>query len=183
LTPPERLRKFRELNKSKPRKRGKRLGNLELQGKVVRMRIEGERQAEIARQLGINVTTVMKYIDQWVIDQTPAPEQVTALRHVMMERLEGLHNKHWHRAVGLDPATNAPTGEGPDAKAGEFLLRIMDRQAKLMGVDLQPNTTTIMISAESIAQFLGWDDAPAPAAGTVIDVQAQELLPASREAE
>ena len=184
MTHQERLAAARQ-GKRKPK--GRALESLALRGEIVRLRIAGLKQEEIGELCGVSRRTVGNHIERWIMEQTPAPDQADGLRHVMQERLEFMHSTYWNLANGLDRngerATRTDTGEPrmPDAKAGEMVLKIMDRQAKLMGVDLQPNTTTLLISAESIAAYLGWDDAPqgplalAPPPGLVVDVPESDV--------
>jgi DNA-binding CsgD family transcriptional regulator len=184
LTMGERLAADRKKNAAgKPRRRsGTRLSGIEMRGKVVALRIQGLQYDEIAMRLGIHRATAAHHVDTWVMEQTPAADQVEAQRQVMDARLEELYSKYWHRAMGLSPKTGLDTPEGPQEKSGELLLKIMDRKAKLMGIDMQPNQTTLLISAESIAAYLGWDDAPGPDPATIVDVKAIEA-PANEDDE
>jgi hypothetical protein len=171
MTNQERLALMRN---GKRRKRGNALASEKLRGEIVRHRIAGLKYDEIGQLVDLSPSACRKHVDKWVMEQTPAPDQADALRHVMQERLEFMHSTYWNRANGLDIGGNRVEGREGDSKAGEMVLKIMDRQAKLMGVDLQPNTTTLLISAESIAAYLGWDDAPEAGTG-FIDVTPKEI--------
>lgn len=160
----------------KPRPKGHKLARQEMRGKVLQLRIQGHNYDVIAETLGISRKAAARHVDVWLMEQTPAPEQVDALRFVMQARLDEMYARYWPRAMGISRTTGLDTAEGPQEKSAEILLKVMDRQSKLMGVDLQPNTTTLMISAESIAAYLGWDDAPeGPGAPKPIEVKAIEL--------
>lgn len=165
---------------------GRRLDEVALMGEAVRMRTAGMRFPDIAIELGCSQATAQRLVDKWIRLQVPSEEQTEALRQVMLERLEELHATYWNAARGI--GTRSYTNKRgvvrtkdlyaqPSERYGELILKIMDREAKLMGVDLQPNAQTIVVTAESIAQFLGWDP---QAPGGVVDVQATEMpaLPA-----
>lgn len=177
MTMTERVADAKRKNVERKRKpKGKKLERIEMRGKVLALRIQGHNYDEIARRLGISRKAAAYHVDVWVMEQTPAPDQVDALRHVMQARLDEMYARYYPRAMGVSRTSGEDTLEGPQEKSAEILLKVMDRQSKLMGVDLQPNTTTLMISAESIAAYLGWDDAPeGPGAPPAIDVKAIEL--------
>lgn len=161
---------------------GRALDEVALMGEAVRMRTAGMRFPDIAIELGCSQATAQRLVDKWIRLQVPSEEQTEGLRQLMLERLEELHNTYWNAARGI--GTRSYTNKRgvvrtrdvyaqPSDRYGELILKIMDREAKLMGVDLQPNAQTIVVTAESIAQFLGWD--PQVGAGGVVDAEAVEL--------
>lgn len=180
MTHQERLSALRQARRKGRRPRhGTKLESVALRGEIVRLRISGLKAEEIGELVGLTSRSVNRHVERWVMEQTPAPDQAETLRMVMQERLEFMHSTYWNIANGLSINGERVPGREPEPKAGEMVLKIMDRQAKLMGVDLQPNTTTILISAESIAAYLGWDDAPqgplALAPSDVVDVEASVI--------
>jgi hypothetical protein len=56
--------------------------------------------------------------------QQPAEE----LRDAEIDRLDRLQRAHWFDAIGTKDTP-------PNIKAGEFILKIIDRRAKLLGLD------------------------------------------------
>lgn len=157
--------------KRKPIKKGQHLAAMPRRKEIVEMRIAGKTVPFIAQTLGLADGTVQKHLRDWVLSNTPSDEATSELRKIMHERLEAMHDRHWQQAMGIqneDGSWRIP----PSKDAGEFCLKIMDREAKLMGVDMQPSQTTLLISAESIAAYLGWD--PQPGHSAVIDVTPTE---------
>lgn len=146
--------------------KGKPLAELPERKMVVELKVEGWTHEEVAEHLHISTGTVARHLKQWQISQTPSEETSAQLREIMLQRLERMHRREWRRY------------ELGDDKAGELLLKVMDRTSKLMGSDLQPSGTTIAISAESIARFLGWDPDPGgPSAVKIIDMPPRPQLP------
>lgn len=164
----------RKAYKKRRKMAGEQLSTLPRRKQVVDLRVAGKPVAEIAEIVGVSQSTVGVYLRDWVLSQTPTEEATAELRKLMHERLESMHERHWRQAMGIqneDGTWKLP----PSREAGEFCLKIMDREAKLMGVDLQPSNTTLLISAESIAAYLGWDPQDGHSAlPAVIDVEATE---------
>lgn len=163
--------------RKKPKKpmKGKVLADLPKRKRIVELRVAGKTIDEISETMGLAHSTVYDHLRQWVTSQTPPDEQVAEVRRVMHERLEKMVDRHWQVAMGRmneDGTWEVP----PSREASEFLLRVLDREAKLMGVDMQPSQQTILISAESIAAYLGWDPQPGMTAQAVLDVPAREVI-------
>lgn len=150
--------------------KGSSLAALSRQKRVVELRVAGLKYADIGEELGISPSAARKSVERWINAQKPPEEQTVELREVMQQRLEDLHAAYWKYAHGF--TSKRGNVIPPDPKAGEFLLKIMERHARLMGVDMQPAAVTMLISAESVARFLGWD---AGADGGVVDVAASEV--------
>lgn len=148
----------------KKRPRGRSLANLPMRAKCVELRVEGYTYARMAEELGISTSMCHQHVERWIAEQVPTADRTEEIRQVMMERLETLHNTYWRAANGLPQWYTRKNGERvlgpaapPNENCGAILLKIMDRQAKVAGVDLQPNTTVVQVTAEAIASFLGWD--------------------------
>lgn len=160
--------------------RGRQLAALSRQKRVVELRVAGMQYADIGEELGISASAARMSVERWINAQKPPEEQTIELREVMQQRLEELHQAYWKYARGF--TTKRGREIPPDPKAGEFLLKVLDRHSRLMGVDMAPAAVTMLISAESVARFLGWD---ADADGGVIDVApspVRELGPGGVEA-
>ena len=66
----------------------------------------------------------------------------------------------------------------PDVQVGQMWLRVLERRAKLYGLDLQTGKLgKPQITAEMMAELFGYDTAEDP-----IDVEADEEMPDEREA-
>lgn len=165
--------------KGKKTFRGMTISELPNRKLAVELRVAGLTNRRIAERVGVTESTVAKYIRDYVLSQTAPDDQVAEVRRVMDDRLEHLHEIWWPRAMGRqfdDGSWDVP----PSKDAGEMVLKIMERKAKLTGSDQQVNAQTLLISAESIAAYLGWDPSgekyTAVAEADVIDVL--ELPPA-----
>lgn len=128
--------------------KGRPLAELPVRKAVVELKVEGWRTHEIAKHLSIPESAVGRHLKAWQLAESPSEETSAQLRGIMLERLESMHRKEWKKYAN------------GDEKAGELLLKVMDRASRLMGTDLQPSSVTLAISAESIARFLGWDPDP-----------------------
>lgn len=158
-----------------PHAKGRALARVALQEECVAMRVAGKKYSVIADHLGVSASTARKVVDQWIASQAPSESQTESLRHLMQERLETLYEVYYPIATGTGVTKRGTPREEPNEKAGEFLLKVMDRHSRLMGVDMVPSSVTIAISAEAIATFLGWDErAPEAIDVTPVELEAGE---------
>lgn len=99
---------------------------------ALEMKRDGATYQQIADALGYSskghaYKDLQKALDAANRDQTLAAEQFRALQN---ERLEIMFGAIWPGAVGMDPEM-----KGPNLRSVEMVLKIMERQAKLNGVD------------------------------------------------
>lgn len=93
------------------------------QARALEMRIEGYSQAEIAAQVGVSQSAVSRMLKKALHERTA--QRVDDLRQLEYERGEALHRQMWQYAK------KGNTG------AAAVLTRLMDRRAKLLGLDPQ----------------------------------------------
>lgn len=94
--------------------------------KSLQMRMGGMRYYQIAAELGISEATAYQDV-QHELERTSEMHRADREQFARMEldRLEELFMAHW------------PKARRGDEKAGNFILRIMERRAKLTGLDQQ----------------------------------------------
>lgn len=124
----------------------------------------------IARQVGYSSpASAYKAVLQALKDtcQEPADE----VRRLELERLDRIMLAHWPYAIGSVPDPENPGAKLPaDVNAAELVLRITDRRAKLLGLDVREVRQTISYAAIDEAEP---DVEPRPTPAP----QAQEGMP------
>lgn len=117
--------------------------------KALELRRAGVTYPEIGQQLGINPGTAHRYVFAALArtQQEPADE----VRKIEVDRLDRMQRAYW------------PGVLRGDEKAGQLMLRIQERRAKLLGLDAPVKhdvTLTDAVSAEiaELAQQLGAND-------------------------
>lgn len=119
------------------------LSRFEKQQTAITLRIAGATQEQIARRLGVNISTVVSYLNDAMKELNTESSQL--LRTVYGRRLEMLLQKHW---------PNSLTG---DMTALSAVLSIMDRQFRLYGFDKPETMDGVMLDGESEIVVLGKD--------------------------
>jgi len=94
--------------------------------RALTLRRDGLSYDAIARKMGVSVSVAHAYVHDAIRD-IPAPE-AEATRTIELERLDRLQAGLWARATKGDP------------KAVGAVLRVMDRRAKLLGLDAPQKT-------------------------------------------
>lgn len=108
---------------------------------ILEYRKAGLSYRKIAEQMGCSVSTVYEAVKRAmaVVSETTA-QQAKVIRDTELERLDELQVALWSKARGR-PARGTPGDPNyqpavePDMKAVDRLLRIMERRAKLLGID------------------------------------------------
>lgn len=113
-----------------PQKRSPRLLAQERQIKALELKLKGYSLDEIGKRLGITHAGARALIVTALSRWNEGIQQLAdRYRLTELERLEKLHEKWWPHALGEG-------GWGPpDVKAAEVVLKIMDRRARLLGLD------------------------------------------------
>lgn len=128
------------------------------QAEIVKLILAGKSQYDIAEQLGCSEASVRYHKQGWLELQRPSSELTEELRQTQAAVIDALHEKLW------------PLLETDDYLAvTDRLVKLMDRKAKLMGIDLERGISVTMVTAEALASYLGWDEEP------VIEGQAVEI--------
>lgn len=119
---------------------------------ALQMRHAGASYRTIAQQLGIDVRTAFNDVQYMLTELAREPaENVRALE---LERLDRLMIPLFARA------TRAEDGRLPDYQAIDRILKIMDRRAKLLGLDApQKIDITSYIREQAIAEGYDPDEA------------------------
>lgn len=109
---------------------------------ALNMKKDGATYEQIAEALGYAnkghaYKDIQKSLAEVNKETTLAAEEYRALQN---ERLEIMFAAIWPRAVGMDPNTR-----GVDLRAAEMILKLMERQARLNGVDA-PTKTEVTVS-------------------------------------
>lgn len=97
---------------------------LELQHRkkeALQLRLEGKTYTEIAERMGKSVSTVHGYVADSLAEVTK--EDAQQLRDVEAARLDALQHAIWDKAIG------------GDLSAMDRVIKIIDRRARLLGLD------------------------------------------------
>lgn len=110
--------------------------------KALAMRREGLPYRVIAERLGWGDESSARYAVARLLDRTEA-EQVAEMRYIEGERLDELQRTHWAAALA------------GDLDAGKMVLKVMERRARLFGLDA-PSKVAVeqMTSVEFAEQFI-----------------------------
>ena len=147
--------------------------------RIFKMRQAGVSVSEIARRFGVTVSACNTAIQRQL--QKLNKEALMAYPEVLrmeLERLDALQQAAWpmtqHRKVTLDDGTEVTAD--PDLKAIQQVLMIMDRRAKLLGME-QTTIALTVDTSESIprAALAGADGAAAVGAFSA-ESEARQLL-------
>ena len=147
--------------------------------RIFKMRQAGVSVSEIARRFGVTVSACNTAIQRQL--QKLNKEALMAYPEVLrmeLERLDALQQAAWpltqHRKVTLDDGTEVTAD--PDLKAIQQVLMIMDRRAKLLGME-QTTIALTVDTSESIprAALAGADGAAAVTAFSA-ESEARQLL-------
>lgn len=144
----------------------KRATKAEQQAEAVRLRVAGKDYGQIAEALECHPTTARKMVDRWLESRRPAQEVTEELIKISDARLEILHDVWWGPALQGDQA------------ALDNVLKILDRRAKIMGMEVPRSTNVTVVTAESIVAFLDMAGGKAPprqVEAKTVDVEATEV--------
>lgn len=125
------------------------LDQAEKRSRVVDLAKTGMSYRKIAAEVGYaSPQSVANRIAEWAAETKPSAEATEELRKLQCEQIDALFEALWPR-------------RDEDA-AVDRLVKLMDRKARLMGLDLERNVNiNVLPTAEQMAAFLGWDDAGA----------------------
>jgi hypothetical protein len=124
---------------------------------VVALRLQGKTLEAIAKATGLAGDSSVRYhLDAWLAQQRPSAEATEELRQMQAAQIDALFDGLWDKR--------------DDVQVVDRLVKLMDRKARLMGLDLERSiNVNVLPTAEQFAAFLGWDDQPA------IEGQATEI--------
>lgn len=131
-------------NMTKVRQGRNRAEVAEQAARAYELRLRGHTVAEVARELGCSTATVTKRVEEFIA-QTVLP-QADRLRRIETDRLDELWRRAWeileaehpylYRGEHVVLDDQKVYDSGPKLAAMDRLLRIMERRAKLLGLDM-----------------------------------------------
>jgi hypothetical protein len=139
-----------------------RLQAAEKHARVIELTLAGYTQEAIATACGYSDKSSVRYVQQkWIAENQPSHEQTEELRQIQAAQIDAIHERLWPHLIGDDGK--------PDVQVVDRVAKLMDRKARLMGLDLQPGmTVNVFATAEGMVAALGLD-------ASVIEVEAEEL--------
>lgn len=154
--------------------------------KIVDLRREGHTYVQIGQAVGVSTSTVFNAIKRWMEANGPSAEKVEELRQFQGAQLDHYQAElapHLMRALRNDDGEIIYDGNGddrqpirvPDVQVGQMWLRVLERRAKLYGLDMQQGVYVPQMTAEMMAAFF-WDEADPRFMGErPIDVDGEEV--------
>lgn len=128
------------------------------------LRIAGHSQQAVAEKLGVTQQRVSAIEHEWLAAREPSSEVTEARRQV---QLAGIDDVKTRLFALLEAEVDTPARLG----VVDRIVKCWDREARLVGLDLQQGISVTVITREAVAELL-WDAAP------VIDVaEAVEEIP------
>lgn len=147
--------------------------------RIFKMRQAGVSVSEIARRFGVTVSACNTAIQRQL--QKLNKEALMAYPEVLrmeLERLDALQQAAWpmtqHRKVTLDDGTEITAD--PDLKAIQQVLMIMDRRAKLLGMEQTTIALTVDTSESAQRATLAGADGAAAVGAFSAESEARQLL-------
>ena len=147
--------------------------------RIFKMRQAGVSVSEIARRFGVTVSACNTAIQRQL--QKLNKEALMAYPEVLrmeLERLDALQQAAWpmtqHRKVTLDDGTEITAD--PDLKAIQQVLMIMDRRAKLLGMEQTTISLTVDTSESAQRAALAGADGAAAVGAFSAESEARQLL-------
>ena len=147
--------------------------------RIFKMRQAGVSVSEIARRFGVTVSACNTAIQRQL--QKLNKEALMAYPEVLrmeLERLDALQQAAWpmtqHRKVTLDDGTEVTSD--PDLKAIQQVLMIMDRRAKLLGMEQTTISLTVDTSESAQRATLAGADGAAAVGAFSAESEARQLL-------
>jgi hypothetical protein len=149
---------------------------------IIELRIDGHTYVKIGSLLGVPKSTVADAIKRWLEANGPCAEQVEELRQFQGAQLDAYQAElapHRMRKPRNEDGEIVYDGNGddrkpietPDVQVGQLWLRVLERRARLYGLDLERSAAVAgAVTAEKLAELFRLDE-PQEA----IDVDAEEL--------
>jgi hypothetical protein len=125
---------------------------------IVKLRLAGHRLEDIAEKLGMTEAGVRYHQEAWLASQKPSSEQTEELRQMQAAKIDSL-------AARLEPRLDSDDY----LAVTDRLVKLMDRKARLMGLDLQQGVSFTLVTREALAGAL-WDADAGVVEGTATEV-------------
>jgi len=128
---------------------------------IIDLRMAGHTLEAIAAKVGLGSSQAVRYhIDAWLSEQRPSSEQTEELRQFQARQIDSLATRLEARVESDDYLA-----------VTDRLVKLMDRKARLMGLDLTVGVTVNVLTRESLAELIWVDDAPA-IEGEAVEIEA-----------
>lgn len=115
----------------------KKVLNIKRQQIALALRLKGYTYYQIGAKLKVSYVSAWHYVqDAMATARTEMAEDVEKVRDLEVSRLDAMLEKHWSRRQ--DPRTS------------ETILKIMDRRAKLLGLDVPTKTDVNVTGLEKM---------------------------------
>lgn len=108
---------------------------------MLAMRLQGASLAEIADRFGVSIATASRAVKRAIAESVPA-RAVEELRSEQLMRLERLWAALWPRI------------EAGSARHAEVGLRVLERQARLMGLDAPEVRTIEVVTKDAVMRAI-----------------------------
>jgi hypothetical protein len=154
--------------------------------KIIDLRRDGHTYVQIGQAVGVSKSTVFDAIKRWMEANGPSAEKVEELRQFQGAQLDHYQSElapHLMRTLRNDDGEIIYDGNGddrepvrvPDVQVGQMWLRVLERRAKLYGLDLQQGVYVPQMTAEMLAALF-WDESdPRYLGDRAIDVDGEEV--------
>ncbi|MDP9255958.1 MAG: helix-turn-helix domain-containing protein [Actinomycetota bacterium] len=150
--------------------------------RIIDLRRDGHTYVQIGSLVGVSKSTVFDAIKRWMDANGPSADQVEELRQFQGAQLDAYQAQlapHLMRKLRNEDGEVIYDGNGddrkpletPDVNVGRLWLNVLERRARLYGLDLERSAAFgAPISREMLAEVVGW----APQQQDVIDVDGEE---------
>lgn len=132
---------------------------LEKRAQIVELAREGHSERAIAAMVGLSKTAARYHLEAYRAELAPSSELAEEWRQQRLARAD-------ERFRRLSPLALA---DPPDYQALTALQREEESITKMLGANLELGLSVNVITAETLAGWLGWDDQSA------IDVESKEI--------
>jgi hypothetical protein len=126
---------------------------------IIRMRFAGQTLQQVGDQLGLTLQGVKYHEDAWLAEQKPSSEVTEERRQKQLAGIDAVRARLFEHLEGDDGK--------PDVAIVDRLAKLWEREAKLVGLDLQQGINVTVVTREALAAAL-WS------ADDVVDVEATE---------
>jgi Homeodomain-like domain len=154
--------------------------------KIIDLRRDGHTYIQIGVLVGVPKSTVADAVKRWMAEHGPASEQVEELRQFQGAQLDAYQAKlapHLMRPLRNEDGEILYDGNGddrrpievPDVQVGQLWLRVLERRAKLFGLDMPQGVYTPQVTAEMMAAFFFDENDSQYMGDAPIEVEAEEV--------
>lgn len=131
------------------------------------LRIAGHSQDVVAEKLGITQQRVSQIEREWLAAREPSSEVTEQRRQMQLASIDAVRSK-------LFALLEAEVETPGRLAVVDRLDKLWNREARLVGLDLQAGVSVAVVTAEAMAAYLGWSEGDEPAAieGSAVEIPA-----------